>query len=126
MKKYIYEFIKKMPEQKATKQIKEYKAYLKKEIDKAQLLGAETDHFEINYLLNVFKNGLDINFDYDNIEFIYYCNEQKVCGKGVIPPSEFRFRIDSNIMKIKFFDFELLFEDISNNFNGIFFPVETI
>ena len=94
MKKYIYEYIKKIPEKKNSEQLKEYKTYLKKEIDKAKLLGAETDHFEINYLMDIFKNGLEMNFDYDNLEFIYYGNDQKVCGKGVIPPSEFQFRMD--------------------------------
>ena len=114
MKKYIYEYIKKIPEKKASEELKEYKAYLKKELDKAKLLGAETDHFEINYLMSIFTKGLDISFDYDNLEFIYYSNEQKVYGKGVIPPLEFQFRLDSNIMKIKFFDFDFEINDLVN------------
>ena len=102
MKKYIYNYMLKIPDKKSTNQMKDYKLYLKNEIDKAMLLGAETEHFEINYLMSFFNKGFDINFDYDSIEFIYYSNEKKVCGKGVIPPSEFQFRVDSNNIKIKF------------------------
>ena len=50
MKKYIYNYVIKMSDKKKTDQIKEYITYLKKELDKALILGAETDHFEINYL----------------------------------------------------------------------------
>ena len=114
MKKYIYDYVKKLPEKKKTEQIKEYIAYLKKELDKALILGAETDHFEINYLLSFFPAGFDINFDYESIEFIYYSNDKKVCGKGLIPPCEFEFRIDPNIIKFKFFDFEFDINDIQN------------
>ena len=114
MKKNIYDYILKMPDKNKTEQIKEYVIYLKKELDKAKLLGAETDHFEINYLISFFPRGFNINFDYDSIEFIHYSNEKKVCGKGVIPPSEFQFRIDSNIIKIKFFDFGFEINDLEN------------
>ena len=114
MKKYIYNYMLKIPDKKSTNQMKDYKLYLKNEIDKAMLLGAETEHFEINYLMSFFNKGFDINFDYDSIEFVYYSNEKKVCGKGVIPPSEFQFRVDSNNIKIKFFDFEFEINDLTN------------
>ena len=114
MKKYIYNYMLKIPDKKSTNQMKDYKLYLKNEIDKAILLGAETEHFEINYLMSFFNKGFDINFDYDSIEFVYYSNEKKVCGKGVIPPSEFQFRVDSNNIKIKFFDFEFEINDLTN------------
>ena len=114
MKKYIYNYVIKMSDKKKTDQIKEYITYLKKELDKALILGAETDHFEINYLFSFFPSGFDINFDYECIEFVYYSNDKKVCGKGVIPPCEFEFRIDSNIIKFKFFDFEFDITDLNN------------
>ena len=114
MKKYIYDYVKKIPEKKKTEQIQEYITYLKKELDKALMLGAETDHFEINYLFSFFPSGFDINFDYESIEFVYYSNDKKVCGKGVIPPCEFEFRIDSNMIKFKFFDFEFDINDVQN------------
>ena len=114
LKKYIYNYIKKIPDKKNTEQIDEYKKYLKKELDKAILLGVETDNFDINYLMSFFPKGFDINFDYDSIECVYYGNEKKVCGKGIIPPSEFQFRIDENMMKVKFFDFEFEINDLTN------------
>ena len=114
LKKYFYNYIKKNPDKKNTEQINEYKKYLKKELDKAIVLGVETDNFDINYLMSFFPKGFDINFDYDNIECVYYSNEKKVCGKGIIPPSEFKFRIYENIMKVKFFDFEFEINDLTN------------
>jgi len=114
MKKYIYNYVIKMKNKDKTDQIKEYVTYLKKELDRALILGAETDHFEINYLFSFFPSGFDINFDYECIEFVYYSNDKKVCGKGVIPPCEFEFRIDSNIIKFKFFDFEFDITDLNN------------
>ena len=114
LKKYIYNYMLKIPEKKLNDQIKEYKVYIKKELDKANLLGAETEHYEINYLMSFFNKGFDINFDYDSIELVYYSNEKNVCGKGVIPPSEFQFRVDSDNMKIKFFDFDFEINDLAN------------
>ena len=114
MKKDIYDYVIKMPENKKTEQIKEYILFLKKELDKGKILGVETDLFEINHLMSFFRKGFDINFDYDTIEFIYYSNEKKVCGNGIIPPSEFQFRIDPKIIKIKFFDFEFEINDLEN------------
>ena len=116
LKRYIHNYILKMPEKKKKQkqQIKEYLDYLKKELDKAIKLGAETDNFEINYLMSFFPSGFDCNFDYENLEFIYYSNGKKVCGKAVVPPSEFHLKIDNNNFIIKFFDFELDINDLEN------------
>ena len=114
LKRYIHNYILKMPEKKKSQnqQIKEYLEYLKKELDKAIKLGAETDNFEINYLMSFFPSGFDFNFDYENLEFIYYSNDKKVCGKAVVPPSESHLKIDNNSFIIKFFDFELDINDL--------------
>ena len=105
-----------MPEKKKSQnqQIKEYLEYLKKELDKAIKLGAETDNFEINYLMSFFPSGFDFNFDYENLEFIYYSNDKKICGKAVVPPSESHLKIDNNNFIVKFFDFELDINDLEN------------
>ena len=115
VKKYIYNYVIKIPEKKKNQQIKEYLVYLKNEIDRANKLGAETDNFEINYLISFFPKGFDINFDYENIEIVYYNNDKKVIGKAVIPPPEFQIRIDPNIFKIRFFDFEFEINDLENS-----------
>ena len=115
VKKYIYNYVIKIPEKKKNQQIKEYLVYLKNEIDRANKLGAETDNFEINYLISFFPKGFDINFDYENIEIVYYNNNKKVIGKAVIPPPEFQIRIDPNIFKIRFFDFEFEINDLENS-----------
>ena len=114
MKKYIFNYIMKNPPKEKNDQLKEYVSYLKKELDKAKFLGAETDHFEINYLMSFFPIGFDVSFDYESIECLYYNNEKKISGKGVIPPSEFQFIISPNIIKIKFFDFEFEINDLEN------------
>jgi hypothetical protein len=116
LKRYIHNYILKMPAKKKgqNQQINEYLEYLKKELDKAIKLGAETDNFEINYLMSFFPSGFDFNFDYENLEFIYYSNDKKVCGKAVVPPSESHLKIDNNNFIIKFFDFELDINDLEN------------
>ena len=114
VKKYIYNYIMKNPKKDKNNQYKEYISYLKKELDKANILGVETDHFEINYLVSFFPTGFDINFDYESIECLYYNNDKKISGKGVIPPLELQFSISPNLIKIKFFDFEFEINDLEN------------
>ena len=114
MQKYIYDYINKESKKKEDEQIKEYKNYLKKELNKSKLLGLDIDSFEINYLLNLFSKGFDFDIDYESIELLHYGNNRKLCGKGVIPPSEFHLRIESNIFKFNIFDFEFELNDLGN------------
>ena len=114
MQKYIYDYINKNYTNKETEQIKEYKNYLKKELNKSKLLGFDSDSFEINYLINLFSKGFNIDIDYDSIVFIHYGNNKKYCGKGIIPSSEFQLRIEPNLFKFNFFDFEFELNNLEN------------
>ena len=114
MQKYIYEYIDKIPQKKGDEQIKEYKKYLKKELNKYKLFGFDSDSFEINYLINFFSKGFDIDIEYDSFEFIHYENNKKFCGKGIIPSSEFHLRIEPNIFKLNFFDCEYELNNLEN------------
>jgi hypothetical protein len=114
MQKYIYDYINKNYTNKETEQIKEYKNYLKKELNKSKLLGFDSDSFEINYLINLFSKGFNIDIDYDPIVFIHYGNNKKYCGKGIIPSSEFQLRIEPNLFKFNFFDFEFELNNLEN------------
>ena len=113
MQKYIYDYITKNTEKKG-EQIKEYKKYLKNELIKSRLLGFDTDTFEINYLINFFSKGFDIDINFESIEFIHYGNNKKFCGKGIIPSSEFHLIIEPNLFKFNFFDFEYELNDLEN------------
>ena len=114
MQKYIYDYITKNPQKKSEEQIKEYKKYLKNELIKSKLLGFDSDSFEINYLINFFSKGFDIDINYESIEFIQYGNNKKFCGKGIIPSSQFHLIIEPNYFKFKFFDFECELNDLEN------------
>ena len=113
MQKYIYDYITKNTEKKG-EQIKEYKKYLKNELIKSRLLGFDTDTFEINYLINFFSKGFDIDINFESIEFIHYGNNKKFCGKGIIPSSDFHLIIEPNLFKFNFFDFEYELNDLEN------------
>ena len=114
MQKYIYNYINKVNIKKEEEQMKEYKNYLIKELNKSKLLGFDTDSFEINYLINLFSKGFDFDIDYESIEILHYGNNKKFCGKGIIPPSEFHLRIEPKYFLFKFFDFECELNDLEN------------
>ena len=115
MKKYFLEKLNKLPEKQKTKQIQSYMTYLKTEIEKGNKKYNETDNIEINYLFNIFSNGIDINFNYDNFECIYYNNKNnKICGKANIPSPMFNFKINSSNISFKLYDFELEIDDLEN------------
>ena len=116
MKKYIYNFILKLPEKKKNEQIKEYLKYLEKEIDLGKKLGIDSDSYEINYLFNFFPKGIDIMCDYDMFECVYYNSKKnnKISGKALLPPPEFCFKLDPHKIGIKFFDFEFEIEDLED------------
>ena len=116
MKKYIYNFILKLPEKKKNEQIKEYLKYLEKEIDLGKKLGIDSDSYEINYLFNFFPKGIYIMCDYDMLECVYYNSKKnnKISGKALLPPPEFCFKLDLDKISIKFFDFEFEIEDLED------------
>jgi hypothetical protein len=114
MQKYIYNYISKVNIKKEDEQMKEYKNYLIKELNKSKLLGLDTDSFEINYLINLFSKGFDFDIDYESIELLHYGNNKKFCGKGIIPPSDFHLRLEPKFFQFKFFDFEFDLNDLEN------------
>ena len=119
MQKYIYDYLKNISSNTENDQMKEYKKYLKKELNKYKLLGFNSDNFEINYLISLISKGFDINIDYESIELIYYGNDKKYNGKGIIPSSEFHLRIQPNLLKFNFFDFEFELNNLENQKNFI-------
>jgi hypothetical protein len=116
MKKYIYDFIKNLPEKKKNEQIKEYFKFLEKEIEIGKKLGFDSDSYEINYLFNIFPKGIEIMCDYDTFECIYYNSKKnnKISGKALLPSPEFCFKLDPDKIGIKFFDFEIEIEDLED------------
>lgn len=116
MKKYIYNFILKLPENKKILQVKEYFKYLEKEIELGKKLGIDSESYEINYLFNMFPKGIEIMCDYDMFECVYYNSKKnnKISGKALLPPPEFCFKLDPDKIGIKFFDFEFEIEDLDD------------
>ena len=116
MKKYIYDFIKNLPEKKKNEQIKEYFKFLEKEIEIGKKLGFDSDSYEINYLFNIFPKGIEIMCDYEAFECIYYNSKKnnKISGKSILPSPEFCFKLDPDKIGIKLFDFEIEIEDLED------------
>ena len=116
MKKYIHNYIKKLPDNKKNKQINEYLKFLEKEIDLGKKLGIDSDSYEINYLFNFFPKGIEIIFDYEVFESVYYNSKKnnKISGKALLPSPEFCFKLDPYKIGVKFFDFEIEIEDIED------------
>ena len=117
LRQYIYNYTcKKIPEKKRNIQIKEYLEYLKKELDAAKNIGIDTDSFEINYLFSFFPKGLTFFANYDIFECVYYNAKKnnKISGKAIIPSPEFKFKIDTSKISVKYFDFEFEIEDLDD------------
>ena len=114
MKKYILEKIEQMPNFKNNNQVKNYINYLKNEIEKGKLI-YQSESSELNYIFTYFAKGIDIQFDFDNLEFIYYSiKNNKYCGKGIINSPKFNFRINHSNINLKLYDFEIDFSDLEN------------
>jgi hypothetical protein len=108
MEKYFYEKLNKLPENKKTEQIKSYMTYLKSKLE-------EYDNYIIDYLLDFFSKGVNININYDNLECIYYSSKnKKVCGKAIIPSPAFNLLFNSSKISFKIFDFEFEIDDLDN------------
>ena len=117
MKKYILNFIKKLPDKKTNDpHIKEYLKFLEKEIEIGKKLGIDSDCYEINYLFNIFPKGIEIMCDYNTFECVYYNSNKnnKISGKALLPSPEFCFKLDPDKVGIKFFDFEFEIEDLDD------------
>ena len=116
MKKYIYDYINNLPKEKKTMQINDYLKFLEKEINEGKKIGIESDIYEINYIFNFFPKGIEINFDYDAFELIYYNSKKnnKISGKAMLPPPELYFKLSSDKFDIKFFEFEVEIEDFDD------------
>ena len=116
MKKYIHNYIKKLPDNKKNKQINEYLKFLEKEIDLGKKLGIDSDSYEINYLFNFFPKGIEIIFDYEVFESVYYNSKKnnKISGKALLPSPELCFKLDPYKIGVKFFDFEIEIEDLED------------
>ena len=114
MKKYILQKIEQMPNVKNNIHFKNYINYLKNEIEKGKLI-YQSDSSELNYIFTYFSKGIDINFDYNNLEFIYYSHKNnKYCGKAIIPNPQFNFKINHSNISLKLYDFEMDFTDLEN------------
>ena len=118
MKTYIYQYLNKLPSDKQNEQIKKYIEYLKGEIDKGKQL-MNDGNFEINYLFSLFSKGIEIYFDYDSFECVYYNNEKdkgknNILGKAIVPEIDFNFKLTTKIIYVKFFDFEFEINDLTN------------
>ena len=116
MKKYIFNFIQKLPENKKNENIKKYLKFLEKEIEIGKKYGIDSDSYEINYLFNFFPKGIEIICDYDTFECVYYNSKKnnKISGKAILPSPEFCFKLDPDKIGIKFFDFEFEIEDLDD------------
>ena len=116
MKKYIYKYISNLPEEKKPIQIKEYFKFLEKEIELGIKMGIDSDIYEINFLFNFFPKGIEVSFDYEVFELIYYNSKKnnKISGKALLPSPELYFKLDFDKFDIKIFDFEIELEDLDD------------
>ncbi|MCQ2816397.1 MAG: hypothetical protein MJ252_03935 [archaeon] len=121
MKKYIYNYLLKLPEDKKDWQIKEYINYLKKEIEVADSILRNKGNFEINYILSMFANGIQMEFNYNNFECVYYQKESKgksthkILGKCLIPQIDLLMKITISSIFLRFFDLEFEINDLENS-----------
>ena len=126
MQNYFLEKLNKIPDNKKTKQIKNYITYLQNEINKRKMIYHETYNNEINYLFSIFSKGIDISIDYDNLEcIIYNAKNNKICGKAIVPPPMFNFKFNSSNISFKLYDFEFELNDLENT-NILFKSLKTI
>ena len=116
MQKYILNYIQNLPEKKKNSQMKEYIKFLEKEIEIGKRMGIDSDIYEINYLFNFFPKGIEIIFDYERFECIYYNSKKdnKISGKAFLPSPELCFKLELNKIGVKFFEFQIELEDLDD------------
>ena len=120
MKKYIYEYLINLSNEKKNEQIKKYIEYLKEEIQRVEKIMEDDNNFEINYLFSLFSKGFEIYFNYENFECVYYNNEKgknTILGKAIIPEIDFNCKLTSSLIYVKLFDFEFEINDLGNTKN---------
>lgn len=122
MKKYIYNYLQKIPDNKKDNQIKEYIKFLKHENEIADNILKKKGGFEVNYILSMFSNGMNVNIDYENFECVYYKknefnlkNSHQILGKFLIPNMDFNFQFNASSIIVKLFDFEFELNDLENS-----------
>ena len=116
LKKYILKKVEQMPnvDKNKNEYIKNYINYLKNELEKGKLI-LQSESSELNYIFSYFSKGIEINFDYNNLECIYYSNKNnKFCGKALIPSPQFNFKINNSNINLKLYDFDFEFNDLEN------------
>ena len=92
--------IEKMPNASNNPLLKNYINYLKNELDKTKFLSKE-ENSELNYIFTYFSKGVEINFNFDNIECVFYNNKNnKFSGKILLPPPLFNFKLLIIYLKI--------------------------
>ena len=119
MKQYIYNYLTTLPEHKKTIYIQEYIDYLKEENDKSKAIAAKEGSFEVNYFMSMFAKGVEVKFDYESFECVYYLNkslqENKILGKAYVPQIGLDLKLTMSRIYIKFFDFEFEVNDLENS-----------
>lgn len=119
MKQYIYNYLINLPEHKKTIYIQEYIDYLKEENDKSKAIAAKEGSFEVNYFMSMFSKGVEVKFDYESFECVYYLNkslqENKILGKAYVPQIGLDLKLTMSRIYIKFFDFEFEINDLENS-----------
>ena len=114
LKKYILQKIEKMPNANNNPLLKNYINYLKNELDKTKFLSKE-ENSELNYIFTYFSKGIEFNFNFDNIECVFYNNKNnKFSGKILLPPPLFNFKINNSSINLKLYEFDFEFNDLDN------------
>ena len=114
LKKYILQKIEKMPNASNNPLLKNYINYLKNELDKTKFLSQE-ENSELNYIFTYFSKGVEFNFNFDNIECVFYNNKNnKFSGKILLPPPLFNFKINNSSINLKLYEFDFEFNDLDN------------
>ena len=99
-----------LDENEKTETIQEYIKYLENEIHKLQIFNDDIEtypFFELNYLFSFFPKGIKFYFDYENIECVYYNNEQKMLGKFMISPFIININISLSKIIVNIFGFNI-------------------
>ena len=109
--------IEKMPNANNNPLLKNYINYLKNELDKTKFLSQE-ENSELNYIFTYFSKGIEFNFNFDNIECVFYNNKNnKFSGKILLPPPLFNFKINNSSINLKLYEFDR--DELENDLNRI-------
>ena len=118
MRQEFYQILIQMPNIEKTESIKEYLNHLDNEIQNLLKFSQEIDikpFFEMNYLFSYFPKGLKFYFDYENIECVYYSNEEKVLGKFMISPYNINISISFSKISIHFLGINIEIDNLKES-----------